>query len=80
MANESVFQIDYKGGKIKVQRHSIGGSTTVFRIGFSNGTPALVITRATGEHIGLHWTSIPEGRLNEAQEIGPLIEHYYKKQ
>jgi hypothetical protein len=79
MANEAVFEIEYKGGKIKVQRHRMGGYTTVFRIGFSNGRSPLVITRATGEHIGRHWTSIPEGRLSEAQEIGPLIEQYYQE-
>ena len=79
MATEPVFELNFKGGRIKVQRHAISGYTSVFRIGFSDGRPPLVITRATGEDIGRHWTSIPEGRFNEAQEVGAIIEAHYKQ-
>jgi hypothetical protein len=79
MASEPVYELNYRDGKIKVQRHSIGGHTPVFRIGFSDGRPPLVITRASGEEIGRHWTSIPEGRFNEAQEIGEIVEYHYKQ-
>ncbi|HXS55658.1 MAG TPA: hypothetical protein VN726_06015 [Hanamia sp.] len=76
--NEAVnnFEISYREEKIKVQRHSIG-SQTIFRIVFSNKTP-LVITRATHENAYRFWTSIPEGRQREAEEIGKLIEEFYK--
>lgn len=78
MAAEPIFELDFQGGKIKVQRHSLGGHTTVYRVGFSDGRAPLVITRASGTEIGRHWTSIPEGRFKEAQEVGPVIEEYIK--
>ena len=75
--NDSLFELFYKNEKIKVQRHSIG-SQTIFRIVFSNSRTPLVITRATHENAYRFWTSIPEGRQREAEEIGPLIEEFYK--
>jgi hypothetical protein len=76
--NEAVnsFEISYREEKIKVQRHSLG-SQTIFRIIFANNSP-LVITRATHENAYRFWTSIPEGRQREAEEIGKLIEEFYK--
>jgi hypothetical protein len=71
------FELSYSGVKIKVQRHSIG-SQTIFRITFSNSGPPLVITRATHENAFRFWTSIPEGRQREAEEIGALISEYFK--
>jgi hypothetical protein len=79
MAVEETHEANYRGGKIKFQRHTIGGHTTVYRIAFSDGRPPLVITRAVGEEIGKHWTSIPEGRFNEAEEMGLIIEDYFKR-
>jgi hypothetical protein len=73
-----IFELDFKGGKIKVQRHTLAGTQNIYRLVFSDGRPPLAITRGMGMQIGIHWTSIPEGRLKEAQEIGPLIEKYYK--
>ena len=77
-SNPNFFELDFKGGKIRVQRHAIAGTQTVYKVVFSDGRPPLVLTRATGKDIGRHWTSIPEGRLTEAQQVGPLIEQYYK--
>jgi len=74
--DESSFELDYKGGKIRVQRHQVERQT-IFRVVFSDKRPPLVLTRATGTEIGRHWTSIPEGRFNEAQEIGSLIQEYF---
>jgi hypothetical protein len=74
----NVFELDFKDGKIKVQRHTIGGTQIIYRVVFSDGRLPLALTRATGKEIGKHWTSVPEGRFEEAQEIGPLIEQYYK--
>jgi hypothetical protein len=77
-SNPNVFELDFKGGKIRVQRHVIAATQTVYQVAFSDGRPPLVVTRATGKDIGRHWTSIPEGRLTEAQQVGSLIEQYYK--
>jgi hypothetical protein len=78
MSTELVFELDFKDGKIKVQRRTIAGNQTVYVIAFSDRRQPLVLTRATGTNIGRHWTSIPEGRFKEAQEVGPLIEQYIK--
>lgn len=77
-SHANFFELDFKGDKIRVQRHTIGGTQTVYKVAFSDGRPPLVINLATGKDIGRHWTSIPEGRLAEAQQVGPLIEQYYK--
>jgi hypothetical protein len=77
--SQNSFELNFKDGKIRVQRHTIGGHQTVYRVAFSDARPPLVLTRAAGKEIGMHWTSIPEGRFNEAEEVGPLIEQYYKQ-
>lgn len=72
------FELTYKEQTIKVQRHSISG-TTVFRISFPGSRQPLVITEADHENANNFWTSIPEGRQKEAEEIGSLIAEFYKK-
>lgn len=69
------FDLDYKGSKIKVQEHFLSG-TTIYRIQFADQRPPLVITRATNANAARWWTSIPEGRQWEAEEIGPIIAEY----
>lgn len=71
------FELDFKEGKIKVQEHAVKGQP-VFRILFSDNRTPLVIARAT--HIREHrfWTSFPEGRQQEAEEVGALISEYFK--
>ena len=72
------FDLSYKEEKLKVQGHSIG-SETIFKISFSNTCSSSLITRAIHENGYRFWTSIPEGRQREAEEIGKHIEQYYKK-
>lgn len=72
------FEIICREEKLIVQRHPIG-SETIFRITFSDSRPALVITLAAQENTYRFWTSIPEGRQREAEEIGTLLEEFYKK-
>ena len=79
MAVEGAYETSFRDGKIKFQRHTIGGYTTVYRITFSDERPPLVITRAAGKEIGKHWTSIPEGRFEEAEEMRLIIEDYFKR-
>jgi len=42
-----------------------------------NRTP-LVVTRALHSNAYRFWTSIPEGRQQEAEEVGALISEYFK--
>lgn len=79
MSVEPIYETNYRGGQIKFQRHTIGGHTPVYLVVFSDGRPPLKITRAVGKEIGKHWTSIPEGRLDEAEELGVILEDYFKR-
>jgi hypothetical protein len=75
--DQNNFVLDFKEGKINVQRHSISGQT-LFKISFSDKRSPLVITRALHANMHRFWTSIPEGRQREAEEVGPLISEYFK--
>ena len=76
---QDIIELDFKDGKIRVQRHLVSNQA-IYRITFSDNRLALVITRALTENAIRWWTSIPEGRQKEADETGPLIEAYYRKQ
>ena len=71
------FELDYKEGKIIVQKHSISGQA-IFRVSFPGRTSPLVLTRTLNPDKVKFWTSVPEGRQKEAEEIGPLIERYFR--
>ena len=73
--NPDIFDLDFKDGKIRVQRYFVAGQT-IYRIVFSDKRATLVVTRALNENAAHWWTSIPEGRQKEADEIGPLIAEY----
>ena len=74
---ETKFELNYKDGTIRVQRHSIGAQV-IFRVTFSNKTTPLILTRAIHANAYKFWTSIPEGRQREAEEVGALISEYFK--
>jgi hypothetical protein len=76
MEMENSFELDHNGGRIKVQRHSISGQV-VFRVQFPDKRQPLILTRALNSNATRFWTSVPEGRQKEADEIGPLITQYY---
>ena len=71
------FTMDFNDDTIQVQRHSLGAQV-IFRVTFFNKTTPLVITRALHADAYRFWTSIPEGRQKEAEEVGALISEYYK--
>ena len=75
--NETDFELDFNEDKIKVHRLLVG-TQTIFRVVFSNKRQPLVVTRATHANAYKFWTSIPEGRQKEAEEIGALISEYFK--
>jgi hypothetical protein len=70
------FEITYKNKKVKVEQRSLGADK-LFIIMFTDRKP-LAITPAHNNNSARFWTSIPEGRQKEAEEIGPLIEEYIK--
>lgn len=72
-----IFELDFKDGKIRVQRHFVS-QQTIYRIVFSDKRDPLVVTRALTDNAVRWWTSIPEGRQREAEEIGLLIANYIK--
>ena len=74
-SSEDVFELNFKDGMIRVQRHFISNQI-IYRIVFSDKRIPLVITRALTGNSAHWWTSIPEGRQREAEEIGLLIEKY----
>ena len=74
---QDIFELYFKEGKIRVQRHFVA-SQTIYRIVFSDKRDPLVVTRALTDNAVRWWTSIPEGRQREAEEIGPLIANYIK--
>lgn len=71
---EPPFTIDYQGLTVTVSEHSIKDKR-VFHI--SSRKP-LVITVAYDRQENKFWTSIPEGRQNEAEELGKLIANYIR--
>jgi hypothetical protein len=75
--DQNSFELDFKDGKIRVQRHSLSGQI-IYQVVFSDGRKPLVLTRALHANANRFWTSIPEGRQAEAEEVGPLISEYYK--
>lgn len=76
MNEANFFEVDFEDGKIRVQRHSIS-SQVIYRVIFSDGRAPLVVTRALRDSLEKFWTSIPEGRQLEAEQVGPLIQKHY---
>lgn len=74
-SSEDIFELNFKDGMIRVQRHLVSNQI-IYRIVFSDKRIPLVITRALTGNSAHWWTSIPEGRQREAEEIGLLIEKY----
>jgi hypothetical protein len=66
------FQIKYKECPATVTEHSIKDSR-VFHIQFSDSRKPLIITVAQDREEVKFWTSIPQGRQQEAEEVGKLI-------
>jgi len=74
-SSEDIFELNFKDGMIRVQRHLVSNQI-IYRIVFSDKRNPLVITRPLTQNTAHRWTSIPEGKQREAEEIGPLIEKY----
>jgi len=77
-ANVTVFEIVVEDVTVQVAGHTIKRQE-IFRLVFPDGRPALVLVQAIGADNYPFWTSVPEGRQEEAEKIGPIISAYLKK-
>jgi hypothetical protein len=69
---EPPFEVEYKGGLTKVTEAEIK-SRRVFHVRFADRTKPLAITIGQDSREKKFWTSVPQGRQQEAEEIGKLI-------
>ncbi|QEM03097.1 hypothetical protein DIU31_006020 [Mucilaginibacter rubeus] len=72
------FTIEFKGQSLTVSEHYIG-EERIFRILFEDKRKPLTLAVGINSQKQKFWTSIPQGRQEEAGEIGPLIAWYYKE-
>lgn len=72
-----IFDLQFGVTNIRVERLDIPGQT-FFRVKFSNEIPPLTLLRATNAKEERFWTSVPEGRQQLAEQLGPIIEDYYR--
>ena len=64
-----IFELDFKNGKIRIQRHFVSNQT-IYRVIFSDKRNPLVVTRALTDNAARWWTSIPEGRQEKREKLG----------
>jgi hypothetical protein len=74
---EPPFQVELDGSWIKVSEHELAGKR-VFHAYFSDNRKPLAITVGLGLRDQKFWTSIPQGRQAEAEQIGKLIAEYIR--
>ena len=74
---EPPFEIEYRGGISKVTEAEIR-NRRIFHILFPENKKPLTITVGQDNRETKFWTSIPEGRQEEAEEIGRLIAAYIR--
>lgn len=72
------FDIELNGVAARVTDHTIK-SAKVFHIVFQNRRPPLNITVATNSDEEKFWTSIPEGRQEEAEFAGKAVAAYLRE-
>jgi hypothetical protein len=74
---EPPFGLELDGHMIRVVEHELQGKR-VFHVDFKDSRKALVLTVGLGLRDQKFWTSIPEGRQDEAQQIGKLIAEHIR--
>jgi hypothetical protein len=72
------FDLELNGVTMKVTELDLPGHIA-FDVVFSSKRLPLVVARARKNERQIFWTSIPEGRQQEAEGVGKLIEDYFKK-
>ncbi|EFK36038.1 MULTISPECIES: hypothetical protein [Chryseobacterium] len=71
------FTVEIKGLKIAVIEHTVQDQK-VFHLAFADNRKPLVITKAKTWN-GEIWTSIPQGRQQEAEKFGNEISKHLKE-
>jgi len=69
---EPPFSLEIEGNIVQVTEHELKGKR-VFHLNFVGSKKPLIITVALTRSDEKFWTSIPEGRQKEAEQIGKLI-------
>ena len=77
MPESGPYKIEYEGYVLTVTEVYIKESR-VFHVVFSNHLKPLNLVVVESTKGQRYWTSVPQGRQAEADEIGPVIAHYYK--
>ena len=72
---EPSFELELQGNAIRVAEHELQGKR-VFHVDFKGWRKPLIITVGLGLRDQKFWTSIPQGRQVEAEQIGKLIAEY----
>ncbi|HEK22076.1 MAG TPA: hypothetical protein ENO28_16660 [Bacteroidetes bacterium] len=78
MDDPKLFEVELNGQMVRVSGHTIK-SARVFHIIYPNNKPALNITIAEGSDGVKFWTSVPEGRHDEAEFAGKIIAAYIRE-
>lgn len=78
MNDPKAFDIELNGQVAHVTEHSIK-SAKIFHVVFEGRKPALNITIAHTSDDVKFWTSIPEGRQDEAEFAGKVIASYIRE-
>lgn len=74
---EPPFEIEYMGAVSKVTEAEIN-SRRIFYVQFPGNRKMLTITVGKGLGDEKFWTSIPEGRQQEAEDVGQLIAEFIR--
>lgn len=74
---EPPFNLHLEGNTIRIAEHEVQGKR-VFHVDFKNQKKPLVITVGIGLKDQKFWTSVPQGRQAEAEQIGKLIAEYIR--
>jgi hypothetical protein len=77
MDDPKKFEVELNGQLVSVSGHTIK-SARVFHVCYPNGKPALNITIAENTDGEKFWTSLPEGRQEEAELAGKVIALYIR--
>jgi hypothetical protein len=72
------FEIELDGMILAVKVHTIA-NRTVFQIDYPDGRKPLMAMRMITFEGKKMWTSVPEGRLQEAQDVGVKIVEHFKR-
>ena len=72
------FELELNGVRMNVYELDLP-KYKAFRIEFSSKRLPIIVARTKDASKNIFWTSIPEGRQQEAEGIGKLIEEYFTK-